>query len=75
MFGKDGRDDGHTQLLRYSVNTSGAAPIKKTQITSKSSGTEQQIKQVAADNLITETNVAMACAIFYGRKKDGSLRF
>ena len=37
LFSKDRRDYDHTQLLRYSVNTSEAAPIKKSQITSKPS--------------------------------------
>ena len=78
VFSKDRRDIGRTGLLTHSINTGGAAPIKKTPYRLPQSymqAAEQHVKEMAEDDLIEPSTSPWRAPIVMARKKDGSLRF
>ena len=78
VFSKDRRDYGRTSLLTHSINTGGAAPIKKTPYRLPQlylQAAEQHVKEMAADGLIEPSISPWRAPIVMARKKDGSLRF
>ena len=77
-FSKTRRDYGRTSLLTHSVNTEGAAPIKKTPCRlpqSYMAAADQHVKEMAEDDLIDPSFSPWRAPIVMSRKKDGSLRF
>ena len=78
VFSKDREDYGRTSLLTHSINTDGAAPIKKTPYRLPQSymqAAEQHFKEMAEDGLIVPCISPWRAPILMVRKKDGSLRF
>ena len=78
VFSKTRRDYGRTSLLTHSINTEGAAPIKKTPYRlpqSYMAAAEQHVKEMAEDDLIEPSFSPWRAPIVMARKKDGSLRF
>ena len=78
VFSKTRRDYGRTSLLTHSINTEGAAPIKKTPYRlpqSYMAAAEQHVKEMAEDDLIEPSFSPWPAPIVMARKKDGSLRF
>ena len=78
VFSKDRRDYGRTSLLTHSINTGGAAPIKKTPYRLPQlylQAAEQHVKEMAADGLIEPSISPWRAPIVMARKNDGSLRF
>ena len=78
VFSKDRRDYGRTSLLAHSINTGGAAPIKKTPYRLPQlylQVTEQHVKEMAADGLIEPSISPCVRQLLWPVKKDGSLRF
>ncbi|PFX34578.1 Transposon Tf2-8 polyprotein [Stylophora pistillata] len=71
------RDYGRTSLLTHSINTDGAAPIKKTPYRLPQSylqAAEEHFKEIAEDDLIEPTISPWRAPIVRARKRDGSLR-
>lgn len=76
VFSKDRKDYGWTQLLAHSINTGGATPIKKTPFRlPQTHMAEEQIKEMAADDLIEPSCSPWCAPVVMAWKKDGSLRF
>ena len=72
VFSKDRRDYGRTSLLTHSINTGGAAPIKKTPYRLPQlylQAAEQHVKEMAADGLIEPSISPWRAPIAMARKK------
>ena len=78
VFSKTRRDYGRTSFLTHSINTEGAAQIKKAPYRLSQShmvAAEQRVKEMAEDGLIEPSFSPWRAPIVLAHKKDGSLRF